>query len=156
MPRPWSEQRKKHLSSMQAAGRRGDEIAAALGLRREQVVARLKLIASWDRNRATFAKALQKRAQARLARGRKAIAGMKRAIATGVPRNRAIAQAYAAGATWREIGAHFWHYRGGCERRDAETSPGLAARKGAGSEGLCARAGAEALRGRLRRAPHPN
>src|SRR5215510_3976587 len=107
MPRPWSEQRKKRLSSMHAAGRRADEIAAALGLRHEQVVARLKLIASWDRNRATFAKALQKRAQARLARGRKAIAGMKRAIATGVPRNRAIAQAYAAVATWREIGAPF-------------------------------------------------
>jgi len=107
MPRPWSEQRKKRLSSMHAAGRRADEIAKALGLRREQVVARLKLIASWERNRATFAKALQKRAQARLARGRKAIAGMTREIASGVPRNRAIAKAYNAGATWREIGVHF-------------------------------------------------
>jgi hypothetical protein len=107
MPRPWSEQRKKRLSSMQAAGRRPDEIAAALGLRREQVVARLKLIASWERNRATFAKALQKRVQTRLARGRKAIVGMTRAIAIGVPRNQAIAKAYDAGATWREIGAHF-------------------------------------------------
>jgi len=107
MPRPWSEQRKKRLSSMHAAGRRADEIAAALGLRREQVVARLKLIASWERNRATFAKALRKRAQARLARGRKAIAAMTRAIASSVPRNRAIAKAYEAGATWREIGAHF-------------------------------------------------
>jgi hypothetical protein len=107
MPRPWSEQRKKRLSSMQAAGRRPDEIAAALGLRRGQVVARLKLIASWERNRVTFAKALRKRAQARLARGRKAIADMKKAIATGMARNRAIAQAYDAGATWREIGAHF-------------------------------------------------
>ena len=63
MPRPWSEQRKKRLSSMHAAGRRPEEIATALGLRREQVVARLKLIASWERNRATFAKALRKRAQ---------------------------------------------------------------------------------------------
>jgi len=107
MPRPWSEQRKKRLSSMQAAGRRPDEIAAALGLRRDQVVARLKLVASWERNRVTFAKALRKRAQARLARGRKAIADMKKAIATGMARNRAIAQAYDAGATWREIGAHF-------------------------------------------------
>src|SRR5260370_7135610 len=107
MPRPWSEQRKKRMSSMQAAGRRPDEIAAALGLRREQVVARLKLIASWERNRVVFAKALRKRAQARLARGRKAIADMKKAIATGMARNRAIAQAYDAGATWREIGAHF-------------------------------------------------
>jgi uncharacterized protein (DUF433 family) len=107
MPRPWSEQRKKRLSSMHAAGRRADEIAAALGLRREQVVARLKLLASWERNRATFAKALQRRAQARLARGRKAIAGMTRAIARGLPRNRAIATAYDDGATWREIGAHF-------------------------------------------------
>src|SRR5215510_12897084 len=107
MPRPWSEQRKKRLSSMHAAGRRADKIAAALGLRREQVVARLKLIASWERNRATFARALQKRAQARLARGRKAIAGVAKAIATGVPRNRAIAKAYDAGATWREIGTHF-------------------------------------------------
>src|SRR5439155_573409 len=84
-----------------------EEIATALGLRREQVVARLKLIASWERNRATFAKALRKRAQTRRARGRKAIAGMTRAIATGMPRNRAIAKAYDAGATWREIGAHF-------------------------------------------------
>ena len=107
MPRPWSEQRKKRLSSMHAAGRRPEEIATALGLRREQVVARLKLIASWERNRATFAKALRKRAQTRRARARKAIAGMTRAIATGMPRNRAIAKAYDAGATWREIGAHF-------------------------------------------------
>jgi len=107
MPRPWSEQRKKRLSSMHAAGCRPEEIATALGLRREQVVARLKLIASWERNRATFAKALRKRAQTRRARGRKAIAGMTRAIATGMPRNRAIAKAYDAGATWREIGAHF-------------------------------------------------
>ena len=107
MPRPWSEQRKKRLSSMHAAGRRADEIATALGLRREQVVARLKLIASWERNRAIFAKALRKRAQTRRTRGRKAIAGMARAIATGVPRNRAIANAYEVGATWREIGAHF-------------------------------------------------
>src|SRR5262249_57465960 len=107
MPRPWSEQRKKRLSSMHAAGRRADKIAAALGLRREQVVARLKLIASWERNRATFARALQKRAQARLARGRKAIAGVAKAIATGVPRHRAIANAYDAGGTARDFGAHF-------------------------------------------------
>src|SRR5260370_41512038 len=107
MPRPWSEQRKKRLLSMQAAGRRPDEIAAALGLRRDQVVARLKLVASWERNRVTFAKALRKRAQARLARGRKAIADMKKAIATGMARNRAIAQAYDAGATWRELGGPF-------------------------------------------------
>jgi uncharacterized protein (DUF433 family) len=92
---------------MQAAGRRPDEIAKALGLGREQVVARLKLVASWERNRAVFAKALRKRLQARLARGQKAIAHMKKAIATGMARNRAIAEAYAAGATWREIGAHF-------------------------------------------------
>src|SRR5258708_15502451 len=90
---------------MQAAGRRPDEIAAALGLRREQVVARLKLIASWERNRVVFAKALRKRAPARLARGRKAIADMKKAIATRMARNRAIAQAYDAGATWRGVGA---------------------------------------------------
>ena len=55
MPRPWSEQRKKRLSALQAAGRGADEIATALGLRREQVVARLKLIASWERNRENFA-----------------------------------------------------------------------------------------------------
>jgi uncharacterized protein (DUF433 family) len=66
---------------LQAAGRRPDEIAAALGLRRDQVVARLKLMAAWERNRESFAK--------------------------GMPRNRAIAKAYDAGATWREIGQHF-------------------------------------------------
>jgi uncharacterized protein (DUF433 family) len=92
---------------LQAAGRRPDEIAEALGLRRDQVVARLKLMAAWERNRENFAKAMQKRAQARRARGRKAIAGMKKAMAKGVPRNRAIAKAYDAGATWREIGQHF-------------------------------------------------
>jgi uncharacterized protein (DUF433 family) len=107
MPRPWSEQRKRRLSALQAAGRRPDEIAEALGLRRDQVVARLKLMAAWERNRENFAKAMQKRAQARRARGRKAIAGMKKAMAKGVPRNRAIAKAYDAGATWREIGQHF-------------------------------------------------
>jgi hypothetical protein len=107
MPRPWSEQRKRRLSALQAAGRRPDEIAEALGLRRDQVVARLKLMAAWERNRENFAKAMQKRAQARRARGRKAIAGMKKAMAKGVPRNRAIAKAYDDGATWREIGQHF-------------------------------------------------
>lgn len=107
MPRPWSEQRKRRLSALQAAGRRPDEIAAALGLRRDQVVARLKLIAAWERNRENFAKAMRKRAQARRARGRKAIVGMKKAMAKGMPRNRAIAKAYDAGATWREIGQHF-------------------------------------------------
>jgi uncharacterized protein (DUF433 family) len=107
MPRPWSEQRKRRLSALQAAGRRPDEIAEALGLRRDQVVARLKLMAAWERNRENFAKAMQKRAQARRARGRKAVAGMKKAMAKGVPRNRAIAKAYDAGATWREIGQHF-------------------------------------------------
>src|SRR5260370_1162671 len=56
---------------------------------------------------AFFISAIAFRARARLARGRKAIADMKKAIATGMARNRAIAQAYDAGATWREIGAHF-------------------------------------------------
>lgn len=107
MPRPWSEQRKRRLSALQAAGRRPDEIATALGLRREQVVARLKLIASWERNRANFAKAMRKRAHARLERARRAIADMRKAIAKGVPRNRAISKAYDAGATWREIGEYF-------------------------------------------------
>ena len=107
MPRPWSEQRKRRLSALQAAGRRPDEIAAALGLRRDQVVARLKLMAAWERNRESFAKAMRKRAQARRARGQKAVAGMKKAMAKGMPRNRAIAKAYDAGATWREIGQHF-------------------------------------------------
>lgn len=107
MPRPWSEQRKRRLSALQAAGRRPDEIAASLGLRRDQVVARLKLMAAWEQNRENFAKAMQKRAQARRARGQKAVAGMKKAMAKGMPRNRAIAKAYDAGATWREIGQHF-------------------------------------------------
>ena len=107
MPRPWSEQRKRRLLALQAAGRRPDEIAQALGLRRDQVVARLKLMAAWERNRENFAKAMRKRAQARHARGRKAVVGMKKAMAKGMPRNRAIANAYDAGATWREIGEHF-------------------------------------------------
>ena len=107
MPRPWSEQRKRRLSALQAAGRGAEEIATALGLRREQVVARLKLIASWERNRENFAKAMRKRAQARLARARKAIASMKKAMARGVPRNQAISKAYDDGATWRQIGEHF-------------------------------------------------
>jgi uncharacterized protein (DUF433 family) len=107
MPRPWSEQRKRRLSALQAAGRRPDEIAATLGLRRDQVVARLKLMAAWERNRENFAKAMRKRARARRARGQKAVAGMEKAMAKGMPRNRAIAKAYDAGATWREIGQHF-------------------------------------------------
>jgi hypothetical protein len=32
---------------------------------------------------------------------------MKKAMVKGMPRNRAIAKAYDAGATWREIGQHF-------------------------------------------------
>src|SRR5262249_58795953 len=91
----------------EAGGRRAEAIAAVLGLRRDQVVARLKLMAAWERNRKNFAKAMRKRAQARRARGQKAVAGMKKAMSKGMPRNRAIAKAYDAGATWREIGQHF-------------------------------------------------
>src|SRR5438093_12600519 len=107
MPRPWSEERKKRLTAMRAAGRSADEITKALGLRREQVVARLELIAMWERNQASFAKAMQTRVSLRDARANKAIAAMKKAIAHGVRRSAAMLQATRDGATSREIGAHF-------------------------------------------------
>jgi hypothetical protein len=107
MPRPWSEERKKRLATLRAAGRRPDEIAKALGLRREQVVARLEAMAAWERNQARFDKAMEKRAQARDARARKAIAAMRKAMARGTPRADAMVVANHAGATWREIGEQF-------------------------------------------------
>lgn len=107
MPRPWSEERKKRLAALQAAGRNPDEIAKALGLRREQVIARIALKASWERNRAIYDRAIEKRAQAQEARANKAIANMKKAIARGKTRNEAMLDANLAGATWREIGEQF-------------------------------------------------
>jgi hypothetical protein len=107
MPRPWSDDRKKRLTALQAAGRSADEIAKALGLRRDQVMARIELMASWERNRAMYDKALEKRAQAQDARAQKAIATMKKAIARGMARNEAMFEANLAGATWREIGEQF-------------------------------------------------
>jgi hypothetical protein len=107
MPRPWSEERKKQLAALRKAGRRPDDIAKALGLRREQVVARLEAMAAWERNQALFDKAMSQRARARDARARKAIATMKKAIARGRPRGEAMLAANRAGATWREIGAQF-------------------------------------------------
>jgi hypothetical protein len=107
MPRPWSEERKKRLAALRAAGRSPDEIAKALGLRREQVIARIELMAIWERNRTTYDKAIEKRAQTQDARAKKAIASMKKAIARGMPRNEAMLEANLAGATWREIGEQF-------------------------------------------------
>jgi predicted PhzF superfamily epimerase YddE/YHI9 len=107
MPRPWSEQRKKRLNSMRAAGRSADAIAQALGLRREQVIARLELMDMWERNRASFALAMKKRTQVRDIQAREAIADMKKALARGANRGTAMLAANKAGATWREIGEHF-------------------------------------------------
>jgi hypothetical protein len=107
MPRPWSEERKKRLAALQAAGRTPDEIAKALGLRREQVITRIQLMAIWERNRAVYDKAIEKRAQEQDARAKKAIANMKQAIARGKTRNEAMLEANMAGATWREIGEQF-------------------------------------------------
>jgi hypothetical protein len=107
MPRPWSEERKKQFAALRRAGRRPDEIAKALGLRRDQVDARLAAMAAWEHNQALFNKAMSRRAQARDARARKAIAAMRKEIARGRPRGEAMLAANRAGATWREIGAQF-------------------------------------------------
>jgi|307.fasta_scaffold798325_1 hypothetical protein len=107
MPRPWSEERKKQFAALRSAGRRPDEIARVLGVRREQVDARLAAMAAWERNQALFDRAMSKRAQARDARARKAITAMKQAIARGRPRGEAMLAANRAGATWREIGVQF-------------------------------------------------
>jgi len=107
MPRPWSEERKKQFAALRRAGRRPDEIARVLGLRREQVDARLAAMGVWERNQALFDKAMSKRVQARDARARQAITAMKKAIARGRPRGEAMLAANRAGATWRAIGAQF-------------------------------------------------
>jgi hypothetical protein len=153
MPRPWSEERKKRLTAMRAAGRSADEIAKALGLRREQVVARLELMAMWERNQASFAKAMEKRASLRGARANKAMAVMKKAIAQGVRRSDAMLQANRDGATWREIGAHF-----GITAQAA----GVAAHSGRGASGARKAPGnkapgkkAEKTKSRQHRAPVP-
>jgi DNA-binding CsgD family transcriptional regulator len=106
MPRPWSEERKKRLAALTAAGRSPAQIATALGLPRETVIARLRLMDTWARNAAIVEAGFEKRAALRRTRARTAVAAMARAIARGTPRNQAIANAHAAGATWREIGEH--------------------------------------------------
>ena len=52
MPRPWSQERKKRLSALKAAGRSNTEIAKVLGLSREVVVERLQNLQAWERNKA--------------------------------------------------------------------------------------------------------
>jgi hypothetical protein len=107
MPRPWSEERKKRLAALSAAGRSPTQIAKALGLARDTVIARLALIDTWAKNRAIVERGFRKRAELRRVRAQRALAEMARAIAGGAPRNEAMAKAHAAGATWREIGEHF-------------------------------------------------
>ena len=107
MPRPWSQERKKRLSALKAAGRSNTEIAEALGLSREVVVERLQNLKAWERNKAIIEEGFRKRAESRQARAQKAIADMAKAIARGASRNQAMLKAYEAGAVWREIGEHF-------------------------------------------------
>jgi hypothetical protein len=107
MRTPWTEQRKKRLVSLRAAGRSPGEIAEALGLPRQAVVERLRLIDYWTRNRTIIVAGFAKRRQLQRALAQGAIRAMARAVARGMERNQAMLKAHAAGAVWREIGAHF-------------------------------------------------
>jgi hypothetical protein len=115
MKSPWTAARDRRLIELQVAGRSAAEIARILHTTRNAVIGRsMRLrgvvyqstIDSWKRANA-------KRAAAARAAGRglappearrKAIEGLRKALARGMPRDAAIVRARRAGATWREIG----------------------------------------------------
>jgi hypothetical protein len=108
---PWTPSRDKRLKAYLADGLSAAAAAVKLGTTRNAVIGRsIRLrgivyqssIDSWKRANAKRRKGPRKPEKMR----RKALRAMVRNLARGMVRNEAIAKA-AAGAYWREIGAHF-------------------------------------------------
>jgi hypothetical protein len=116
MKSPWTPSRDKRLQALQAAGRSAAQIAKTLGTSRNAVIGRSRRlrgivyqsdIESWTRANARRAEEAKARAVVRREKERKAIRDMAKALAAGMPRGKAMARAFRAGAMWRQIGEHF-------------------------------------------------
>jgi hypothetical protein len=116
MKSPWTPSRDKRLLAHQKAGRSAAEIAEKLGTSRSAVIGRsVRLrgivykssIRSWKRANAKRSAAAGKRAALRAEEQRKAMREMARAIKSGMPREKAMAKAFQAGAYWWQIGDYF-------------------------------------------------
>ena len=116
MKSPWTPSRDKRLLTLQKAGRSAAEIAEKLGTSRSAVIGRsVRLrgivyqtdIESWTRANAKRLEDARERKKIRVRAQREALRDMKAAVARGVPREKAMARAFQAGAYWWQIGEYF-------------------------------------------------
>ena len=116
MKSPWTPSRDKRLLALQKAGRSAAEIAEKLGTSRSAVIGRsVRLrgivykssIRSWKKANAKRAAEARDRAHERAGTQREAMREMAKAVKKGVPREKAMAQAFKAGAYWWQIGEYF-------------------------------------------------
>ena len=116
MKSPWTPSRDKRLLALQKKGHSAAEIAEKLGTSRSAVIGRsVRLrgivykssIRSWKKANAKRAAEARDRAQVRAEEQRKAMREMVRAVKGGMPREKAMARAFKAGAYWWQIGEHF-------------------------------------------------
>ena len=116
MKSPWTPSRDNRLLALQKAGRSAAEIAEKLGTSRSAVIGRsVRLrgivykssIRSWKKANAKRAAEARDRALERAETQRKAMREMAKAVKKGMPREKAMAQAFKAGAYWWQIGEYF-------------------------------------------------
>ena len=116
MKSPWTPSRDKRLLAHQKAGRSAAEIAEKLGTSRSAVIGRsVRLrgivykssIKSWKKANAKRAAEARERAHERADTQREAMREMAKAVKKGMPREKAMAQAFKAGAYWWQIGEYF-------------------------------------------------
>ena len=116
MKSPWTPSRDKRLLALQKAGRSAAEIAEKLGTSRSAVIGRsVRLrgivykssIKSWKKANAKRAAEARERAHERAGTQREAMREMAKSVKKGVPREKAMAQAFKAGAYWWQIGEYF-------------------------------------------------
>ena len=116
MKSPWTPSRDKRLLALQKAGRSAAEIAEKLGTSRSAVIGRsVRLrgivykssIRSWKKANAKRAAEARERAHERAETQHEAMREMAKAVKKGMPREKAMAQAFKAGAYWWQIGEYF-------------------------------------------------
>ena len=116
MESSWTPSRDKRLLALQASGHSAAQIAKKLGTSRNAVIGRARRlrgvvyqsdIDSWTRANARRSAEAHKRAAVRAVLQKKVIADMLKAVAGGMPRGKAMGQAFRAGAYWRQIGEEF-------------------------------------------------
>jgi hypothetical protein len=116
MKSSWTPSRDKRLLAQQAAGCTAAQIAKTLGVSRNAIIGRSRRlrgivyqsdIDSWARANARRSQEARKRMRVRRVKQRKALRELARAVARGVDKGKAMAQAHRAGALWRQIGKYF-------------------------------------------------